>query len=72
VLSSAGKAVALSQDHKPDRPDEMDRLLTAGATVGLNKRDAARRSGKAKTRSGCCFSWLHDILNIGVCVCVCV
>ncbi|KAK9103866.1 hypothetical protein Sjap_021120 [Stephania japonica] len=33
VMSRAGAAVALSHDHKPDRPDEMERVEAAGGRV---------------------------------------
>eukprot|EP01018_Ginkgo_biloba_P034194 Gb_27731 [translate_table: standard] len=33
VLSRSGKAIALSTDHKPDRPDEMARIEAAGGRV---------------------------------------
>ena len=33
VLARDGGAVDLSQDHKPDRPDEQARVVAAGGTV---------------------------------------
>lgn len=33
VLSRGGKAVPLSRDHKPDREDEMNRILAAGGRI---------------------------------------
>lgn len=37
VLSSNGKAIAMSRDHKPDRPDEADRIRKAGGFVIHNR-----------------------------------
>jgi len=37
VLSHDGKAVALSRDHKPNRPDEMARIKRAGGVVFCNR-----------------------------------
>jgi protein phosphatase 1L len=50
VLCTAGKAVALSDDHKPDRPDEKARIeglggkVTMDGTARVNRRLAISRS----------------------------
>lgn len=42
VLFSNGVARALSDDHKPDRPDERERVTAAGSVVGKRPRDCYR------------------------------
>ncbi|MES1912004.1 MAG: hypothetical protein MHM6MM_004352 [Cercozoa sp. M6MM] len=56
VLSRNGHAVPLSDDHKPDRPDELQRVREAGGMVGKNLQDAIRRSQSAKRGGGRSFS----------------
>ena len=38
VLSRGGKAIDLSQDHKPNLPEETDRILKAGGTISSDGR----------------------------------
>ncbi len=37
VLCRGGRAVELSYDHKPSRPDEKERIIAAGGTVVTNR-----------------------------------
>ncbi|GKV16335.1 hypothetical protein SLEP1_g26992 [Rubroshorea leprosula] len=43
VLCRAGKAIPLSNDHKPDRPDELERIYAAGGK--LIERDGLKVNG---------------------------
>ena len=61
VLFSGGVARALSDDHKPDRPDEQQRVRAAGGVVSQRPRDCYRvwsanpavRFGKEKESCAC-------------------